>query len=83
VPFSSFFEVAVDFADVAFEAVDVGSFVDDFGTEFLNDFDFADFESGLDLAGGIDVFDYAEVGSFAGDADWFNLNSFGDIFDGG
>ena len=82
-PFSSFFEVAVDFADVAFEAVDVGSFVDDFGTEFLNDFDFANFESGLDLAGGIDVFDYAQVGSFAGDADFFNLTSFGDIFDGG
>ena len=72
-----------DFGDIAFDAADVGSFVDDFGTEFLNDFDFADFESGLDLAGGIDVFDYAEVGSFAGDADWFNLNSFGDIFDGG
>ena len=82
-PFSSFFEVAVDFADVAFDAVDVGSFVDDFGTEFLNDFgDLGSVLEQFDQFEALSGFDYEQVGSFAGDADWFNLNSFGDIFGG-
>ena len=76
------FEIAVELAD------DVASVITDTGVEFLNEFggDFFESSTGLltsfeDLAGGIDVFDYAQVGSFAGDADWFNLTSFGDIFD--
>jgi hypothetical protein len=77
------FEIAVELAD------DVASVITDTGVEFLNEFggDFFESSTGLltsfeDLAGGIDVFDYAQVGSFAGDADWFNLTSFGDIFGG-
>lgn len=85
---ADFADVASEFADVAFEATDVASEILDSGAEFLNefgdfaDFDFASFESGLDLSGGIDTFNYAEVGSFAGDASWWDANNFGDIFGG-
>lgn len=73
------------FAGLAENAGDVASTITDTGAEFLNDFnfDFLEFESGLDLTGGIDTFNYAEVGSFAGDAGWFDANNLGSIFDGG
>jgi hypothetical protein len=54
-------------ADFATEALDVASEVLSDGAEFLSD--------------GFDQLTEA-VGSFAGDAEWFNANSFGDIFGG-
>jgi hypothetical protein len=54
-------------ADLATEAFDVASEVLDDGLEFLSD--------------GFDQLTEA-VGDFAGDAEWFNDNSFGDIFGG-
>jgi len=54
-------------ADFATEALDVASEILDDGLEFLSD--------------GFDQFTEA-VGDFAGDAEWFNTNSFGDIFGG-
>jgi hypothetical protein len=54
-------------ADLATEAFDVASEVLDDGFEFLSD--------------GFDQLTEA-VGDFAGDAEWFNANSFGDIFGG-
>lgn len=61
-------------------AEDVTSTISDSGLEFLNEL--GGLESGLDLAGGIDAFDYELVGSFAGDSEWFTANNFGDIFGG-
>jgi hypothetical protein len=68
-------------------ASDVPSIVQDSGLEFLNEFGgdtFFESSTGLltlgsDL-GALDA-SYELVGSFAGDADWFNLTSFGDIID--
>ena len=70
------------FADIAFDAADVGSFVDDFGTEFLNDFgDLGSVLEQFDQFEALSGFDYEQVGSFAGDADFFNLTDFGSIID--
>ena len=82
------FEIAAEAADFAGElvdvATDVGSFVDDFGTEFLNDFgDLGSVLEQFDQFEALSGFDYEQVGSFAGDASWWNLNNIGDIFDGG
>ena len=57
-----------DFADLATEAFDVASETLSDGFEFLSD-------------GFVDGFDQLQeqVGSFAGESDWFNANSFGDI----
>ena len=54
-----------DFADLATEAFDVASDVLDDGFEFLSD-------------GFVDGFDQLQeqVGSFAGDSEWFNTNNF-------
>lgn len=68
-------------------ASDVPSIVQDSGLEFLNEFGgdtFFESSTGLltlgsDL-GALDA-SYELVGSFAGDADFFNLTSFGDIID--
>jgi hypothetical protein len=54
-------------ADFATEAFDVASEILDDGLEFLSD--------------GFDQLTEA-VGDFAGDSEWFNANSFGDIFGG-
>ena len=61
-------------------AEDVTSTISDSGLEFLNEL--GGLESGLDLVGGIDAFDYDLVGSFAGDSEWFTANNFGEIFGG-
>ena len=69
-------------------AEDVSSVVTESGLEFLNDFGgdtFFESSTGLltlgsDL-GALDA-SYELVGSFAGDADFFNFTSFGDIIDG-
>lgn len=77
------FDFAADFADVAFEAVDVASEVLDSGAEFLNEL--GDLGDVLEATGNFEAlegFDYAQVGDFAGDADWWDSNNFGDIFGG-
>ena len=74
------FDFAADFADVAFEAADLASEVLDSGAEFLNELgdlsDLGDFDLSFT---DIDSFDYAQVGDFAGDADWWDVNNAGDI----
>jgi len=81
-PFS-FFEAALDFVDVADFAdfADLGSLVDTFGSEFLDagstfltefDIPFGDIAS----LGGWD-----QIGSFAGDASWFDTFNAGSILD--
>ena len=66
-----FADFATDFADFATEALDVASETLTDGFEYLSD-------------GFVDGFDQLQeqVGSFAGDSEWFNANSFGDIFGG-
>lgn len=80
----SFFEAA---GDILGSASDVASVVTDTGLEFLNEFGGDTFfESGTGLLvlgsdlGALDA-SYELVGSFAGDAGFFNLTSFGDIID--
>ena len=81
-PFS-FFEAALDFVDLADFAdfADLGSLVDNFGAEFLDasssfltefDIPFGDVAS----LGGWD-----QIGSFAGDASWFDTFNSGSILD--
>ena len=71
-----------DFADVAFD-VPVNSFTDGFGTEFLSDLSAS--LPGIDLSavspdmlGGSEVLSsaYEQVGSFAGNASWFDATNF-------
>ena len=64
------------------------TFVDGFGTEFLTDIGGSFMDFGGDLFSGAGEFFgdisgslYEQVGSFAGNADWFNATSFGSILD--
>ena len=63
-----FVELAADVGEFALEAVDVGSEVLSDGAEFLSD----GFIDGIDQL-------QDQVGDFAGEADWFDANYFGDI----
>jgi hypothetical protein len=62
-----FADFASDIGDVVADAVDVASETLSDGFEFLSD-GFNELQE--------------QVGSFAGDSEWFNANSFGDIFGG-
>jgi hypothetical protein len=62
-----FADLVSDFGDVLTDAVDVASETLSDGFEFLSD-GFNELQE--------------QVGSFAGDSEWFNANSFGDIFGG-
>jgi hypothetical protein len=66
-----FADFASDIGDFASEAIDVASETLSDGFEYLSD-------------GFVDGFDQLQeqVGSFAGDSDWFNVNSIGDLFGG-
>lgn len=67
------------FADIAFEAVDLGSLVDFAGTEFLDVGGFTDFD--IPIGDVIDLGGYDIAGSFAGDATWFDTFNPGAILD--
>jgi hypothetical protein len=74
------FDFAADFADVAFEAVDVASEIAESGAEFLNEIgDLGDVLGEFDQFDALSNFDYEQVGSFAGDGGWWDANFPGDI----
>ena len=56
--------------DIAFDAIDLGSIVTDFGTEFMTSLDITSFDIGLGDVASLGGFDIA--GSFAGSASWFD-----------
>lgn len=66
-------------ADIAFEAVDLGSLVDFGGTEFLDVGGFTDFD--IPIGDVIDLGGYDIAGSFAGNATWFDTFNPGAILD--
>lgn len=75
------------FGDLATNASDLTSFTDEFGTEFLSDLSIPGVDVGAispDMLGSEVLTSgslYDQVGSFAGDATWFDTNYFGSIVD--
>lgn len=68
-----------DFGSVIDFAQDIGSVVTDFGTEFMSSLDISSFEiPSFDVA---NLGGFGEVGSFAGNASWFDTFNPGAILD--
>lgn len=76
---SGAFDAVSDFgSSLVSSAADLGSAVTDFGTEFASSIsDFTGFDLSLDSVA--DFGGFAEIGSFAGDASWFDTFNFGSI----
>ena len=73
----AFIDIGLDFLS---EAADIGSLVTDLGTEFLDTDFFTSFEiPSFDVA---DFGGFEAVGSFAGDASWFETFNTGEILGG-
>jgi hypothetical protein len=69
-----------DFDVSSFSAADLGSAVDNFGTEYVNVSDFTEFNVPYEDIGGFGG--YEQVGSFAGNAAWYDVYNTGNIIDG-